>query len=77
MVAVQSLVVGLIGYGIGAGVASLIGWLSRGGRESMAFHTPYQLLLITFVAIIVISGLASAVSIRRVLRLEPAVVFRG
>ncbi|MEW6735761.1 MAG: ABC transporter permease [Acidobacteriota bacterium] len=75
MIVVQSLTVGLIGYGIGAGMATLIGWLGQGGR--LAFFTPYQLLLISFCVTIVICLLSSLVSIRRVLKLEPAVVFRS
>lgn len=75
MILVQSLTVGLIGYGIGTGAATLIGFLGRGGR--LAFFTPYQLLVISFCITIFICLLASLVSIRRVLKLEPAVVFRG
>src|SRR5262249_33843168 len=75
MIVVQSLTVGLIGYGIGAGAATLIGWLGKGGK--LAFFTPYQLLVISFIVTIMICLLASLVSIKRVLKLEPAVVFRA
>lgn len=75
MIMLQSLTVGLIGYGIGAGAASLIGFLGRDSR--VAFFTPYQLLVISFVVIMAICLLSSLISIRRVLKLEPAVVFRG
>jgi putative ABC transport system permease protein len=75
MILLQSLTVGLIGYGIGTGAATFIGWSFRGGR--LAFFTPYQLLGISFGVTITICILASLISIRRVLKLEPAVVFRG
>jgi putative ABC transport system permease protein len=75
MIIIQSLTVGVIGYGIGAGAATMIGYLARGGK--LAFYTPYQLLVISFISTIVICLLASLISIQRVLRLEPAVVFRG
>lgn len=75
MIVTQSLVVGLIGYGIGAGAATFIGWSARSGR--LAFYTPYQLLVLSFGITMFICLLSSLVSIQRVLRLEPAVVFRG
>lgn len=75
MIIVQSLTVGLVGYGIGAGAGTLIGWLGRNGR--LAFYTPPQLLWISFGITIFICMLSSLISIQRVLRLEPAVVFRS
>lgn len=75
MVMTQAIVVGLIGYGLGVGGAALFGSLI--GGTSLAFSLPWQLLAITGAAILVISILAAAFSIRKVLVLEPAVVFRG
>lgn len=77
MIMFQSLFVGVVGYGIGAGAACFIGWMGSGGREKLAFFTPEQLLFISFGVTIVICLLSSLVSIQRVIRLEPAVVFRG
>ena len=48
---------------------------SAGGE--LAFYTPWQLLPITGGAIVLICVLSSILSIRRVIVLEPAVVFRG
>jgi putative ABC transport system permease protein len=75
MVLTQALVVGLIGYGLGVGGAAVFGSLI--GGTSLAFSLPWQLLVITAGAILVISILAAALSIRKVLVLEPGVVFRG
>jgi putative ABC transport system permease protein len=75
MLIVQSLLVGLIGYGIGAGAASLVGWFV--GCSKVAMFTPYQLLLISGAVTMGICLLASLFSVWRVLRLEPAVVFRA
>jgi putative ABC transport system permease protein len=76
----QALVVGAIGYGIGVGLAVLFGVVtghfSRQRGLEMAFFMPWQILVLTAVAVLVIVGLASLVSIRRVLVLEPAIVFR-
>lgn len=75
MILLQSLTVGLIGYSIGTGAGCFIGWVNQGGR--LAFFTPYQLLLISFSITMIICVLASFISIKRVLQLEPAVVFRN
>jgi putative ABC transport system permease protein len=75
MILLQAMVVGLLGYGLGVGLASLFGYMSDGGE--LAYYTPWQLLPITGGAVILICILSSLVSVRRVLVLEPAVVFRG
>jgi putative ABC transport system permease protein len=75
MVLVQATVVGLLGYGLGVGLAAIFGLASSGGE--LAFYTPWQLLPITGGAVVLICILASIVSLRRVVVLEPAVVFRG
>jgi putative ABC transport system permease protein len=75
MILLQALVVGLLGYGMGVGLAAGFGIATKGGE--LAFFTPWQLLPITAAAIVLICILSSLLSIRRVLVLEPAVVFRG
>ncbi|MBV8675768.1 MAG: hypothetical protein JO355_01205, partial [Planctomycetaceae bacterium] len=50
-------------------------YLSQGGE--LAYYTPWELLPITAAAVVLICILASIVSVRRVVVLEPAVVFRG
>ncbi len=75
MILLQATVVGLLGYGIGVGLAAYFGYSSEGGE--LAFYTPWQLLPITGGAVVLICILASLLSVRRVIVLEPAVVFRG
>ena len=75
MILLQALVVGLLGYGLGVGLASFFGARSKGGE--LAFYTPWELLPITGGAIVLICILSSLICIRRVVVLEPAVVFRG
>ena len=75
MILLQACVVGLLGYGIGVGLASLFGISTAGGE--LAFYTPWQILPITGVAVVAICILSSLLSVRRVMVLEPAVVFRG
>src|SRR5262249_8177926 len=74
MILLQALVVGSLGYGLGVGLAALFGWRIRG--TELAFFTPWQLLPITAGAIVLICVLSSMISVQRVIRLEPAIVFR-
>lgn len=76
MVLFQAMQVGLIGYGVGVGLAALFGWVVRSASK-LAFFMPWQVLAITAAAVFVIVLLASLLSIRRVLTVDPAIVFRG
>jgi len=75
MVVVQALLVGGLGYGLGTGAAAVFGSL-LGGTE-LAFRLPWQILAGTGGAIAVICIFASLLSLWKVVRLEPAVVFKG
>jgi len=58
------------------GLAALFGWSSR-GLTKLAFFMPWQVLVMTAIAVFLIVLLASLLSIRRVLVVDPAIVFRG
>ena len=75
MILLQALMVGVIGYGLGVGVASLWGILTS--HTQIAFRLPWQLLLISAAAVLLICLSSGAFSIRKVMKLEPAVVFRS
>lgn len=75
MILAQAALVAVIGYGFGVGIAALFGFLAR--DSELAFRLPWQLLAGTACAIFLISLFAAALSIVRVWRLEPAVVFRS
>lgn len=75
MILLQALHVGVIGYGIGVGAASLFGFAFRG--TELSFRLPWELLLGSAVAVFLICCLAAALSLRTVLKLEPAVVFKS
>jgi putative ABC transport system permease protein len=80
MILLQAAVVGVLGYGIGVGLSCLFGWKTLGWRgqpSELAYFTPWQLLPTTALAIILICVLASLLSVQRVIRLEPAIVFRS
>jgi putative ABC transport system permease protein len=74
----QALVVGVVGYGLGVGGAACFGILMEVVAKTVppAFFMTWQIMAISAVAVLVIVLLASLVSMRRVLVLEPAVVFK-
>lgn len=75
MVVVQAVWVALVGYGMGVGLAALMGHMAKG--SPLAFHMPWQLLVVSGLATLIISLTAAVVSMHKVLSLEPAVVFKG
>jgi putative ABC transport system permease protein len=75
MVVMQALLVGAIGYGLGVGVASLFGLLVK--NTELAFRLSGDRLLFSAVVVIVICAFAALLSVRKVIKLEPAVVFRS
>ncbi len=77
MILLQAVVVSWIGYGLGLGGATLYGVVMTRVKPMMAFYMPWQVLVGTGVAVVVIAAAASLLSIRRVVALEPAIVFRG
>lgn len=75
MIFTQAAMAGSVGWGLGVGGAALIGHLAR--NSELAFRMPWQLLAISGGAVIVICLVSSLLSLWKVLRLEPAVVFKG
>jgi putative ABC transport system permease protein len=75
MVVLQALLVGGIGYGLGIGGAAFFGWFTAGKTE-LAFRLPWQVLALSGVAIALICTFAAFLSLWKVVRLEPAVVFK-
>lgn len=75
MIALQAVISGVIGYGIGVGLASSFGVIS--GKSELAFRLIWQIPAVTAGAVTLICILASMISIIKVIRLEPAVVFKG
>jgi len=76
MIMLQALAVGVIGFGIGVGLASWFGTVVP-KKTPLAFVMPWQLLFVSASAVVVICVLAATLSIRKVIKLEPAVVFKG
>jgi putative ABC transport system permease protein len=75
MILIQALLVGFIGYGLGVGAAALFGNLVSGSE--LAFLLSSGRLLFSACVVLFICALSAVISIRKVIRLEPAVVFRS
>jgi len=75
MILLQALMVGSLGYGLGVGGASLFGYL-LGGTE-LSFRLTRDLLFVSAGAIALIIIFSALISIRKVMRLEPAIVFKA
>src|SRR5579859_300639 len=76
MLMLQALTVGIIGYGLGVGLTVVFGLLVlKTGQPP--FLLPYQLPLFTLIVILFICVFAALLGIRKIYKLEPAVVFRG
>lgn len=75
MVTVQVITVGVVGWGLGVGAGSLLG--KAVGEAGLAFMMPWQIPVLSAAAILIICLLAGLLSLHRVLKLEPAVVFKA
>jgi putative ABC transport system permease protein len=76
MILLQALVVGCVGFGIGVGGAGIFSLLGRKPGAELAVYFPWQLMIIALFAMILCVSIGSLLSLSRVLRLEPAVVFK-
>lgn len=76
MVAAQAGLVGLIGYGLGVVGTVLFIWSFSANPTFKGFYIPWQIPLISLVAVALILALTGWLALRNVLRTEPASVFR-
>ena len=75
MVLLQAFYVSLIGWGIGMGMASLFAFLTR--STELSFSLPLSLYLLSVASILTICLVSALVCIRRVLKVDPAIVFKS
>jgi putative ABC transport system permease protein len=76
MILLQGLSVGLIGYGFGIGMSAFFFVYTNQYSHLAGLYLNWLTAMGTGVAVLVIVAMASVLSIRRVLVLEPAMVFR-
>lgn len=77
MILMQALVVGTIGFCLGIAMTATFFEATKGNLDLRGFRLLPQIITGTAGAVMFIILLASAASVRRVIVLEPAVVFRG
>ena len=77
MILLQAFVVGLIGFSLGTGMAGQFFDFFRQKIPTRGLVLMWQSVALTGATIVFVMILASILSLRRVLVLEPAVVFRG
>lgn len=78
IILLQALIVGILGFSIGMGMASAFFVITdaSGQPDLRGMYVPWQIMSITGTAVFFIVTLASLLSIRKVLVLEPAAVFK-
>ena len=77
MILLQALLVGSIGYSIGMGMTAIFFAITTRQEATRGIVLLWQTMAGTGGVVLFIVAVASLMSIRRVLKLEPAVVFRG
>jgi putative ABC transport system permease protein len=75
MVYLQSLIIGMIGYGIGIGLTTIFGIMVN--DTVVAFKMPFKLLLFSGGGVFIIILLSARLAIRQVIKVDPSIVFRG
>jgi putative ABC transport system permease protein len=75
MLVVQVLVITAVGYGLGVGGASVTGAMF--GKIGLAFQMAWQIPVFGGLAVLLCCLLAGALGMVRVMRTEPAIVFKG
>ncbi len=77
MVVIQAGLIGLMGYGVGVGGAALFCLSARKPGAELAAYFPWQLLLVGLAGTVLCLAAGSLLSLRRVLTLDPALVFKS
>lgn len=75
MIILQAFTVGLIGYGVGVGLATLFGHLAA-SKGQLPFSETWPLLALVFASLLAICTFSATISIIKLAKLEPAIVFR-
>lgn len=75
MVLLQAFSVSLLGWGLGIGCASLFGFLTKG--TELSFSLPFPLYIGSLISILLISMSSAFFCMRRVIKIDPAIVFKN
>ncbi|MBR9971458.1 ABC transporter permease [Magnetospirillum sp. J10] len=77
MILVQALYLGSMGFGLGAGAGAVMGFQLANVDPHLVFRLPWQLILGGGMAALTVIIVAALLAIRKVVRLEPAQVFKA
>ena len=75
MIVTQAMTVGLIGFGLGGGFISI--FLSAMPEDRVPLLMLWPVPVIVLAAVLAICAVAALLSVYRVARIEPAIVFRN
>ncbi|HCM83279.1 MAG TPA: ABC transporter permease [Alphaproteobacteria bacterium] len=75
MIVLQAISVGVMGWCLGVGCAALFGYSMR--KSILAFKMSPELFLFSGFVTLIIVSIAALISIVKVIRVEPALVFKG
>ncbi|MES2200185.1 MAG: FtsX-like permease family protein [Chlamydiota bacterium] len=75
MVVLQALFVGCIGFGIGIGCTALFGYGAQ--STELSFSLPFWLYGLSGLSILLICFISALFSVIKVMRVDPAIVFKG
>lgn len=75
MVTLQAMMVGVIGWCMGVGLAAWFGWSTR--KTILAFKMSPELFLFSGTTTLIIVIIAAGLAMMKVLRVDPALVFKG
>jgi len=76
MVGAQAVLVGSIGYALGVVATVLFIWGFSGVPTFKGFYIPWEIPLVSLIAVVVILSITGYLGLRSVLKTEPASVFR-
>lgn len=77
LVLTQAVMVGSIGYSLGIGITALFFQVTRNAPALRGFYLHWQVMVGSFIVITVIILFSILFSLRKVFKLDPAIVFRG
>lgn len=77
LVLFQALIVFIIGYAIGSGLSALFSIFANNSLTLKGIYMPWYIMLGSGIILIIVVILSSLFSLNRVLKIDPAIVFKG